>query len=104
MTIREQIAEHNEEAIMFDDLDDAIIGVGQQHGSQTVAVYDASKCIEIFYFNFLEVKKEELGRELDVDELFEVEMDAVEWFNYNVVCAYVGENTPIFVERFEDAC
>ena len=29
MTIREQIAEYNPEAILFDELDDAIIGVGQ---------------------------------------------------------------------------
>jgi len=84
MTIREQISEYNPEAILFDDLDDALIGVGQQHGSQTVAIYDKEKCIDIFYRNFLVT-------------------EAVEWFEYNVECAYVGENTPIFVERFEDA-
>jgi hypothetical protein len=104
MTIREQISEYNPEAILFDDLDDAVIGVGQQHGSQTVAVYDRDKCIEIFYHNFSEEKKEQVKRELTDDELLEAEIDAIEWFDYNVGCAYVGENTPIFVERFEDAC
>ena len=103
MTIREQISEYNEEAIMFDDLDDAAIGVGQQHGSQTVAIYDRDKCIEIFYQNFVKEKKERFERELTNDELLEAETDAIEWFDYNVGCAYLGENTPIFVERFEDA-
>ena len=91
MTIREQVAEYNEEAIIFDDLDDAIIGVGQQHGGQTVAIYDSQKCIEIFAAKFAE------------DDSSDPYMDALEWFEYNVECAYVGENTPIFVERFEDA-
>lgn len=104
MTIREQISEYNPEAILFDDLNDAVIGVGQQHGSQTVAIYDKEKCIDIFYRNFLEAKREQLGRILTAEERIDLFTEAVEWFEYNVECAYAGENTPIFVERFEDAC
>jgi len=104
MTIREQIAEYNEEAIMFDDLDDAIIGMGQQHGSQTVVIYDRQKCIEIFYHNFVKDQEEEAERKLIDDELAEAWIEAIEWFEHNVECAYVGKNTPIFVERFEDGC
>ena len=101
--IREQISEYNPEAILFDDLDDAVIGVGQQHGSQTVAVYDKEKCIDIFYYNFMESKREQLGRKLTSEERIDTYTEAEEWFGFNVACVYVGENTPIFVERFEDA-
>ena len=61
--IRDQISEYNSEAILFDDLDDAIIGVRQQYGGQTVAVYDSQKCIEIFAHNFAEEEKKDHQRE-----------------------------------------
>jgi len=89
-TIRDKIAEYNEEAILFDELDDAIIGVGQQWGSQTVVIYDRQKCIDIFADKF---KK---------DGSPDPYAEAVEWFDYNVGCAYVGENTPVFLERLEN--
>ena len=84
--IKEIIAEYNEDAIIFDGLDDAIIGVGQQHGMNTVAVYDRDKCIEILAKQF---EEEENALEM-----------AVEYFEFNVLCLYAGENTPIIVERF----
>ena len=87
MGIKEQIAEYNPDAIIFDGLDDAIIGVGQQHGMNTVAVYDRDKCIEILASEF---KGEEDALEM-----------AWEYFDYNVLCLYVGENTPIIIERLE---
>jgi len=102
MTIREQIAECNPEAVLFDDLDDAIIGVGQQWGSATVAIYSREKCIEIFRNQFLQNDRELLDRDLTDEEISNVETSAIEWFDYNVGCAYVGENTPIFLERLED--
>ena len=69
------LAEH--EAITFDGLDDGIIGVGQQWGSKTVAIYD---------------------RDLTVRALMKQgfsHLDAEEWMGHNVECAYVGESTPI---------
>ena len=100
--IKELIAEYNEEAILFDELDDAIIGVGQQWGSPTVVIYDREKCIDIFYNKFVEQDKETLGRELTDDELSNAWSSAIEWFDYNVGSAYVGENTPIFLERINE--
>ena len=102
MTIREQIAEYNPEAVLFDDLDDAIIGVGQQWGSTTVAIYSREKCIDIFRNQFMENDRELLGRELTDEELENAETSAIEWFDYNVGCAYVGENTPIFLEKIDE--
>ena len=100
MSIKEQIAEYNPDAIIFDDLDDAIIGVGQQHGSHTVAIYDRQKCIDIFANNFMIEKKEQLKRELNDHEVYEAYNDAIEWFEYNVECLYAGESTPIIIESF----
>ena len=58
--------------------DAAILGVGQRSGQNDIVVYDQDKCIEI------------LKREMSHEE-------ALDFFDYNVLGAWVGEETPIFV-------
>ena len=81
---KEYIAQHNHEALLADGFEDALIGVGQQF-YKTLAVYDRQKCIEIL-----------MERDGMTDE------EAVEYFDYNVTGAWVGENTPIFFETFQE--
>ena len=70
------------DVIVADGFEDALIGVGQQF-NKAMAVYDRQKCIEIL-----------LERDGMSDE------EAVEYFEYNVTGAWVGEYTPIFLETF----
>jgi hypothetical protein len=86
--LRDEIAQYNSEAIVFEDLDDAIIGIGQQHGGKTVVIYDRDKCIEIF--------AEQFFTNGDTQDAW---THAIEWYEHNVENAYVGENTPIFISR-----
>lgn len=79
---KEFISQHNPEALLADGFEDALIGVGQQF-NKTLAVYDRQKCIEIL-----------MERDGMSDE------EAVEYFEYNVTGAWVGEYTPIFLETF----
>jgi|TARA_E500000318_G_scaffold95474_1_gene95289 hypothetical protein len=67
-----------------DGLDDAIIGVGHRCGEPTVVVYDIDLSIQA------------VQRELKC-EIWE----AVEYFNFNILGSYIGEHTPIFVERIQ---
>jgi len=76
----EKIGELNPKALSVDGLDDAIIGFGNQFPKEAVLVYDYSKCVEL------------LMKQNDWDYI-----DAVEWMEFNVVSAYHGEGTPIFV-------
>jgi len=92
MSVRDQVAECNEEALLFDGFDEAIIGVGQQHGMNTVAVYDRQKCIDILVEKFAE----------DAESEEQAYLDAVEYFDFNVGCAYMGKHTPIVVELFSE--
>lgn len=66
----------DEEFLKADGFDDAIIGVCTESHR---LVYSVSKCIEV------------LRQEMSRDE-------ALEYFYYNVSGAYVGEQTPIWVE------
>jgi hypothetical protein len=67
-----------------DGLDDAIIGVGHRCGEPAVVVYDIDLSIQA------------VQRELKC-EIWE----AVEYFNFNILGSYIGEHTPIFVERVQ---
>ena len=76
-------AEINEEMLFADGFDDAIIGYIERAGMPSVACYDKHKCIEI------------LAEDMPYDE-------AHEYFYFNVLDAYVGENTPCFFTRIID--
>ena len=69
----------DENVLLADGFEDAFVGIGRQFGNP-IAVYDREKCIEILM--------EDMSGE-----------EAEEYFSFNVEGAYVGEQTPIFLER-----
>lgn len=82
MNMREYLMDFMEEAIFLDGFDDAIIGHGERCGL-LVVLYDAYKCIDILMSDGM------------TDE------EAQEYFDFNILNAYLGENTPIYcyIER-----
>lgn len=66
--------------ILADGFDQAVIGVAVRCGQPDVVTYSADKCLEI----------------LQSDQGMSYE-DAVEYFEFNVQGAWVGETTPIWV-------
>ena len=80
--IREWAANYNEEALMADGFEEAIIGMGERCSQDPVVIYDAEKCLEIL-----------MERDGMSDE------DARDFFYFNTLGAWLGKNTPIFVWR-----
>ena len=68
-----------------DEFDGAILGLGRRCGQPDLLVYDVDKCVAI------------LMKDGMTDE------EAMEYFEFNVVGAWMGEGTPIFLYRGEDA-
>jgi len=66
-----------EECLTADGFDDALVGC--TYGANVVAVYDINKMIEVLI---------QEGLEYD---------DAVEFLDYNVVGAHLGEKTPMYI-------
>lgn len=64
--------------IFLEGHDDAILGLGRQFNKNAV-VYNKNKVIQ------------NLCKDMTEEE-------AQEWFEFNIVGAYVGESTPIFLE------
>ena len=65
--------------IIADGFDEAFLGTGSRCGFEDVAVYDADKCIEALIKHGM------------TDE------EAVEYFEYNVLGAWIGDITPVFL-------
>ena len=76
--MRDCLAEYNEDMLFADGFDDALVGIVESKNLPTIACYNKDKCIEI----------------LMKDMTFE---EAEEYFYYNVVGSYFGENTPCFL-------
>jgi hypothetical protein len=73
-----------DEVLLADGFESAFIGVCRRF-SCNCALYDYQKCVDIL------VSRDKM--EYD---------DAMEYMDYNVLGAYVGRNTPIFLmEKFE---
>ena len=72
----------DERMVKADGLEDAIIGIGSRINMPDVLVYSYNKCLKIF------MERDGMTRE-----------EAVEWLEFNVVGAWVGETTPIFVHE-----
>ena len=85
MDMMEWIESFNEEAVTADGFDDAFIGIAERFGQPPVVAYDREKCIQILM--------ERDGMDYE---------GAEEYFNYNVVGVWRGDNTPVFITRKED--
>ena len=95
--IRDTIEEENPGALFIGDpeeftYDPAILGVGNQHGRMACVVYSYQKIVECCMELFQETE------DLDEEELYS---HAVEWVDFNIVCAYMGPGTPIIVHEPE---
>jgi len=78
-----KISEEYPELLTADGFDEAILGVVQRMGIQAIC-YDENKVIEIL---------------MDRDEMTYEE--AVEYFDFNIAGAWVGDSTPFFLQRME---
>jgi hypothetical protein len=81
LNIREELAGEWDAELLFlseEEFDEAIIGVSERIGDEPVVAYDTTKIVEI------------LSRSMTVDE-------AYEYFEFNILGAYVGEKTPVFI-------
>lgn len=78
------LIDYNEEMLLADGFDLAIIGVAEICGN-TICAYDYNKCLDIL------VMRDGMTYE-----------DAEEFMEFNVVGSYMGANTPCFIRLFSD--
>jgi len=57
--------------------DEAIVGLGHRCGCESVVVYDYDKLVDVFIQQGME------------------EEESIEWIDFNILGAWIGEDTPI---------
>ena len=78
--VQDWIIEYNEEALLADGFEEAFLGVSEVFGRPPLATYDRDKCVDIL------IQRDGMTYE-----------EAVEYFNFNVTGAWVGDGTPIYL-------
>jgi len=73
------LSEDLDGVLTADGLEDALMGVGRRCGQPTLAVYDVNKVLEIL------MKRDGMS-----------DVEAVEFFEFNIEGSWVGEGTPIW--------
>jgi hypothetical protein len=84
--IKEWVSEWNEEALLADGFEDAIVGISERIGREPIVVYDKDKCIEIL--------AAQMTSDDEDDDPYTM---AVEYFEFNVIGAWMGDGTPEFI-------
>jgi hypothetical protein len=82
--LEENYPDQMNEILVADGFEDAFMGVVETFGQQPRSCYDSSKCINIL------IERDGMTTE-----------EAVEYFEFNVTGAYVGEFTPAFIHLFD---
>ena len=83
------VNEHIEYGLFADGFEDAIIGISERIGRDPIVAYDRDKCIEILA-NTMEPTD-------DDDDPYTM---AREYFNFNVIGAWMGDGTPEFITLY----
>tara|TARA_R110002012_G_scaffold196440_1_gene364879 strand:+ start:496 stop:912 length:417 start_codon:yes stop_codon:yes gene_type:complete len=76
--------EEMEDALFVDGMEKALIAVGHRFG-HAVAIYDRRLCLEVL------MERDGMTYE-----------EAIEFFDFNIAGAYVGDHTPIFVSTWAE--
>jgi hypothetical protein len=74
-----ELSEVNPGALLADGLEEAYLGYVINTHHKSVAVYDATKCVEVLMQDGM------------------TEEEAEEYLEFNTFCAYVGEDGPLFI-------
>jgi hypothetical protein len=80
MTLRDRIDDMDPDLLMLPpEFDEAVLGMAERAGGLMVVAYDRSRVVDVL--------QRGMPREL-----------AEEWYEFNIVQAWMGEGTPLFID------
>lgn len=94
----EEFAEENPTTLVLDDFNAAMVGYGERINLGPVIIYDKDKIIEMLMKEMVVEKDDLYEGQTEDDKKYEM---AIEYFDFNIIGAWMGEYTPIFLTKFE---
>lgn len=88
LNIREHLNSYGDGELLFlsePEFDAAIVGIAERIGMSAVVVYDITKIIDVL------CDRDGMDRDM-----------ASEYYEFNILGAYVGERTPLFINLVDD--
>jgi len=81
---REEIKDVNPDALICDGFDEAILGMAERPNLGPVVAYSVEKMLNIL------ITRDGMTYE-----------EALEYYDFNIACAWLGEFTPIYISNYE---
>ena len=101
LRLKDELRELNPEAILFDDLDEALVGIGSAYPGEPCAIYSEQKILRLLRV-MMSDQSQLPEREYNFtyspvpeDESYTA---AVEWYEHNIACLHAGPYTPINIK------
>ena len=94
----EDFADEHPSTLTLDGFNAAIVGYGERINLGPVIVYDKDMIIEMLMKEMVVEKEDLYEGQTEEDRKYEM---AIEYFDYNIIGAYMGEYTPIYLTKFE---
>lgn len=94
----EDFVDENPSVLVMEEFKAAIVGYGERINLGPVIVYDKDIIIEMLMKEMVVEKDDLYEGQTEEDKKYEM---AMEYFDFNIVGAWMGEYTPIFLTKFE---
>ena len=85
--IREVLTDENPDAIIYDGMDDALIGVYRGTRRGQAGIYEVDTIAVYSYLKYIDILMEDMSEE-----------EAVEYFDFNVDGLILGINQPVIID------
>jgi len=95
IAVLEMLEGESGDQVLFDGLDDAIVGIGRQFTSDPLVVYDEDAIIEVL------MRDRQIEEPPDPDAQ-DPEEEARDFYGFNIQGTYAGPGTPLIVKRLPD--
>jgi hypothetical protein len=94
----DEFAEENPTSLVLDEFKAAIVGYGERINLGPVVVYDKDMIIEMLMKEMIIMEDDLYDGQTEEDKKYEM---AIEYFDFNIIGAWMGEYTPIYLTKFE---
>tara|TARA_Y100000310_G_C20330231_1_gene644907 strand:+ start:153 stop:566 length:414 start_codon:yes stop_codon:yes gene_type:complete len=100
LRLKDELRELNPDAILFDNLDEALVGIGSAYPGEPCAIYSEHKILSllrVLVSDQSQLPEREFNFTYSPVPEDESYVAAEEWYEHNIACLHAGPFTPIII-------